>query len=268
MTGQPSPIDSLAREPEPESDGTSVVVRLGFIVAGGVAAAIASSLPASLRMGDEGSASRALERWMVLSAVSTPLAVAAVAVLRRARVGLQLLAGERTSLLAMGGLWWTVIELGLLSMFGALLSKTTHHHALAGVTFAAFAVISGIIVALFARRTTTLLARGGASLQKLGLSIAAGCAFVGILLVGVRTSRAEGAHTAAALVDALALVVATVLASSRAFGRWRPLAIVGVPLAVLVTMVGLTTLRFDPKLAQSLPETAPVHAFVIGLFGS
>jgi hypothetical protein len=264
----PPPMERLAHEPEPDSDGSSIVTRLGFIVAGGVAAAIASSLPAALRMGDDGSASRALAQWMVLSAVSTPLAVTAVALLRRARVGVRLLVGDRGALLAMGVLWWSVIELGLLSIFGAVLRKTTHHHALAGVTFAIFAVITGILAALFAHRTTTILARGGASLQRIGLAIAAGCAFIGIMLVGFRTARAEDMHTAATLVDALAFAVTATIASSRSFARWRPMAIAGVPVAVLVIMVGLTTLRFDPKLQQSLVETAPLHSFVIGLFGS
>jgi hypothetical protein len=267
MTGQP-PMERLAREPEPDSDGSSIVMRLGFIVAGGVLSAIAASLPAVLRMGSAGSASRVLEQWMVLSAALTPLAVAGVAILRRARVGLRLLAGERASLFAMGVLWWSVIELGLLSTFGALLRKTTHHHALAGVTFAVFAVVTGIVVALFARRTTMVLARGGSSLQRMALVIAGACIFVGIILVGVRTSRAEGLHTAALLVDALALAVSSTIASSRVIGRWRPMAIAGVPVAVLMIMVGFTSLRFDPKLAQLLVEKAPMHSFVIGLFGS
>jgi hypothetical protein len=260
-------MERLAHEPEPDTDGSSIVMRFGFIVAGGVVAALASSLPASLRMGGEGSASRALEQWLVLSAVSTPLAVASVAVLRRARVGLRLLAGERASTFAVGVLWWSVIELGLLSLFGALLRKTTHHHALAGVTFSAFAVVTGVVVALFARRTTAMLIRGGAGLLKIGLVIAAACAFLAIMLVGIRTARAEGIPTAGALVDGLAFAVTTTIASSRLFGRWRPMAIAGVPVAVLLVMVGLTTLRFDPKLQQSLGETAPVHAFVISLFG-
>ncbi len=267
MTVQP-PIERLAHEPEPDSDGSSIVMRFGFIVAGGVVAAVASALPAALRMGDDGSASRALVQWLVLSAVATPIAVAAVAVLRRARIGLRLLAGERASMLAVGILWWSVIELGLLSIFGALLRKTTHHHALAGVTFSAFAVVTGVLVALFARRTTALLTRGGASLLRIGLVIAAVCAFVVIMLVGIRTSRAEGIHTAGALVDALALAVTTTIASSRLFGRWRPMAIAGVPIAVLLMMVGLTTLRFDPKLQEGLGEAAPLHSFVIGFFGS
>ncbi|HVM69592.1 MAG TPA: hypothetical protein VM204_07130 [Gaiellaceae bacterium] len=265
---RPPPTEMLAHDQEPDSDGASIVMRVGFIVAGGVLAALASSLPASLRMGEEGSASRALEQWLVLSAVSTPLAVAAVAVLRRARSGLRLLAGERASSFAMGVLWWAVIELGLLSAFGALLRKTTHNHALAGVTFAFFAAASGFVVALFARRTTTMLARGGSGLSKIGIAIAGACAFLGVMLVGIRTSRAEEMHTAAILVDALALGVATTIASSRLIGRWRPMAIAGVPLAVLLVMVGLTTLRFDPKLGETLAKTAPLHSAVIGLFGS
>jgi hypothetical protein len=257
-------MDNLGREPQPE--GESAIIVVGFVVAGAVIAAVASSLPAALRMGDEGSAGRALEQWIVLSALATPLATAAVIVLRRARVGLRLLMGDRASLLAIGVLWWSVIELGLLSIFGAVLRKTTHHHALAGVTFAAFAVASGALVGIFARRTTGMIARGGMNLQKIGLVIAGGAAFIVVMLVGIRTSRAEGLHTAAALVDVLAFAVMSTIASSRILSRFRPLAIAGVPVAVLVVMVGLTTLRFDPKLRDSLAETAPMHAIIIDLF--
>lgn len=266
MSGNP-PFERLGHEPEPDSDGSSLVLRLGLVVAGGVGSALVASLPASLRMGEEGSAAQALEQWVVLSAIATPIAVTAVAVLRRARVGLRLLAGERVMLVALGVLWWSVIELGLLSVFGALLRKTTHHHALAGVTFAAFAVASGVLVGLFARRTTSILARGGTSLQKVGLAIAGGTAFIAIMLVGVRTSRAEGMHTAAALVDTLAFAVTATIASSRIFGRVRPMAIGGVPVAVLIMMIGFTTLRFNPKLREALPERAPLHASVLELFG-
>lgn len=260
-------MERLVHEPEPDSDGSSVVMRVGYIVAGGVVAAVASSLPAALRMGDESSASRALEQWVVLSALATPVCVAAVAVLRRARVGLRLLMGERAHLLAIGVLWWSVIELGLLSIFGAVLRKTTHHHALAGATFAVFAIVSGALVGAFARKTTGTLARGEASVQKVGLAIAGGAAFLVLMLVGVRTSRAEGLHTASALVDALALAVTSTITSSRAFARGRPMAIAGVPVAVLVLIVGLTTLRYSPKLRESLIETAPVHTLVFSLFG-
>lgn len=254
-------------EPEQESDGSSVVMRVGYIVGAGVVAALASSFPASLRMGDESSPSRALLQWVVLSALATPIAVLLVAVLRRARVGVRLLMGEKTQLLAIGVLWWSVIELGILSMFGAVLRKTTHHHALAGVTFAIFAIVSGGLVGIFARKATIILARGGSSLQRSGLIIAASAAFLVVMLVGVRTSKAEGLHTASALVDGIALAITSTIASSRVFARYRPLAMIGVPVAVLVVMVGLTMLRFDPKLRASLGDIAPIHTLVIALFG-
>jgi hypothetical protein len=260
------PMERLV-EPEPDADGSSLLSRVGIIVAGGVLAAIASSFPAALRMGDDGSAGLALEQWIVLSAVGTPLGVAVVATLRRARVGLKLLVGERASIFALGVLWWCVIELGLLSVFGVVLKKTTHHHALAGVTFSAFAVATGALVGLLARRVTTMLARGSSGLQKIALVTALAAAVIGLMLVGVRTSKGEGLHTAAAIVDAFAFVIASLIASSRIFRRLRPVGVAGVPAALFVVLIGLTTLRFDPKLRASLMGTAPVHAVVMGLFG-
>lgn len=265
--------DALLREPDPVAEVTgenvTIIMRIGFIVAGGVLAAIACSLPAAFRFGEDqpGSIGGVLARWLVLSALATPAAVASVAILRRARVGLLLLAGAKAPRLAIGLLWWAVIEMGLLSVFAAVLRKTTHQHALAGVTFAAFAVASGAIVGLFARRTTSILARGGASLARVGLIIAASAAFLAILLVGIRTSRAEGMHTAAALVDTLAFAVTTAIGSSKLTTRVRPLAIAGVPAAVLLIMIGLTTLRFDPEMRKTLGETAPMHSLVLDVFG-
>jgi hypothetical protein len=266
MNAGPPQMERLAHEPEPDAEGEPIVLRVGFIVAGGVMAALAASLPAALRLGEDGSFGRAIEQWVVLSAVATPVAVAAVAVLRRARAGLHLLMGERAPVLAIGVLWWCVLELALLSAFGAVLRLTTHNHALAGVTFAAFAVVTGILVGLFARRTALILARGGASLQRVALAIVGACTFLGIMFVGIRMARADGLHTAAGLVDSIAFAVTTTIASSRLIGRWRPLAISGVPVAVLVIMVGLTTLRFSPTLRAPLAHTAPMHSLVIGVF--
>ena len=253
----------LAPEQEPESE--SFVLRVGFVVAGAVLSTVVSSVPAALRMGEEGSAARALQQWIVLSALGLPACVVAVSVLRRARAGLRLLVGERTTPLAIGVLWWSVVELGLLAVFGALLRKTTHHHALAGVTFAIFALVTGVLVGVFAHRAASMIARGGTSVQKVGLVVAGGAGFLVLLLIGVRTSRADGLHTAALLVDALAVAVTATVASSRLLLRFRALAIAGVPAAVLVLMVGLTTLRFDPRLGESLVESAPVHAAIIEL---
>lgn len=254
-------------EPEQNTDGLPVVMRVGAIVGAGVVAALVSSVPGALRMGDDSSASRALLQLVVLSALATPVAVLLVTVLRRARVGVRILMGDKPQLLAIGVLWWCVIELGILSIVGAVLRKTTHHHALAGVTFAIFALVSGLLVALFARKATLLVA-GRGSQERNGLVVAASSAFLVLMLVGFRTSRAEGLHTASALFDGLALTIASTLTSSRFFARYRPLAMIGVPVALLVLMVGFTMLRFDPKLRSALGDIAPIHALLIGLIGA
>ena len=46
------------------------------------------------------------------------------------------LLAQGPALLVIGVLWWSVIMLGLLAVVGWVLKKATHHHALAGVTFA------------------------------------------------------------------------------------------------------------------------------------
>lgn len=245
----------------------SLILRIGILVAGGVIAGVIGSMPAALRLGGDGSLGELLERWAILSALSLPLAVVAVAVLRRARVGVRELLGERAKLVVIGVMWWSVIMLGLLAVVGAVLRKTTHHHALAGVTFAFFAVASGVVVGLLARRTAAMLGRGGTKLQRVGLSIVGGCAVVMLMLVLVKTGKTTELRAAAGLVDAIALSIVAVMTSSRAFTRLRPLAVIGLPVAILVLVVGLTLLRFDPKLQPILDAGAPLHALVLDLFG-
>lgn len=266
MTGRQPPMGEPVHEDDGEV-GVSLLLRIGVLIGGGVLSALVASLPAALRLGGEGSLGTLFTRWLILAALCLPLSVSAVAVLRRARVGLREIIGDRAKLLIIGVLWWSVIMVGLLAVVGALLRKVTHHHALAGVTFAFFAVIAGIIVALLARRTTGMLDRGGSRLQRVGLSIVGGCAVVVVGLVLVRTARATELHAAAGLVDAIALSITSIMASSRAFARVKPLAIVGVPVAILVLVVGLTLLRFDPKLHPVLMTGAPLHALILDLFG-
>lgn len=259
--------ERLGFEPEPDRDGAPFVVRAGTVVAGGALAAIVSSLPGAFRMGGEGSLLRALEQWAILAAVATPMAALAVAIVRQARIGMRLLVGERIELFFTAALWWAVLELGLLSIVGAVLRKTTHQQALAGVAFAAVAIVSGLFLALFARRTTMMLARGGGTFPKIGLALAGGAAVLTLVLVGLRTSRAEGMHTAAAMVDGITFAFVSLAASARAVARVRPLVMVGVPLSLVVMTIGVVLLRFDPNLAAFLRESAPLHAWGIELVG-
>lgn len=254
------------QDAEAGEDPTTLVMRLGTVVGGGVLAATASALPAELRIGDGGSVIRAIEQWLALAALLTPLAILVVAVLRRGRVGLRILAGDRGPLFAAAMLWWAVLELGVLSVFGSVLRAKTHQHALAGVTFAILALISGLVVALLASRGVGLLLRMPPSGHRVALIVAASAAFIVVALVGIRTSHAIGLHTASAMVDALALVVSSAIASSRAMSRWRPLAVAGVPIAAAILLLGFACVRAEPELQSLLTEGAPLQAWVIGLF--
>lgn len=265
---QREPHPPIGHEPLEEGEAApAFVTRFGTVVGGGVVVAIASSLPAELRIGDGGSVFRALEQWLALAALLTPLAIASIAVFRRAREGLKIVAGERASLIAAGLLWWAVLELGILSAFGAVLRAKTHHHGLAGVTFAIFALISGLVIGLLAVRGVRMLLRMPDHGHRVALGVAAGATFLAILLVGVRTARAEGIHTAGVMVDVLALIVCASIASTRVVSRQRMLAVIGVPVAVAILLLGIATALAEPNLKELLTETAPLHAWLLGLIG-
>jgi hypothetical protein len=87
------------------------VIRVGSAVGGGVLAAVVASLPATMRLGDGGSMFRAGTGWMALAALAMPIAVLFVGVLRRARTGAQLVAGDRLEVVASGVLAWTTLQI-------------------------------------------------------------------------------------------------------------------------------------------------------------
>lgn len=253
-----------------DADDGALLTRMGTVVGGGALAAILASLPAVLRVGDGGSTGRAVDEWVALSAVLMPVAIFAVGVFRRARAGIKLLAGDSVTAVASGVLWWAVIETAFLSLVGTGLRAKTHHHGLAGVTFAMMALFSGLVVALLAVRATKMIAKASGSSQRAGLIVSAGCAFLVIMLIGMRTAKSDTLHTAAALVDVLALVVASAIASARGFSLLKPLALAGVPVAVIVFILGIVSYRGN--LGQDttvLAVNAPFHSWIVGLvFGA
>lgn len=247
------------RSPEPDG-GSSRVTRFGTVVGAGLVSAVFSSLPAELRMGDGGSMARAWTTWLVLSSVVLPLGVLVALVFRRARVGLRLLAGDRVTPLALAALVWVAGELLLLSTFGALLRANTHHRGLAGVTFAIFAVTSGLAMAVVAARFTRSVGGLGPSWERLGVLAGGLVVFALLVVAGVRGSALPDLPTSAWLVDGLALSVAAAIASSPTFARARLFALVSVPVAAGVLLIGLSLLRMDPVVRESLVRHAPLHA--------
>ena len=253
-------------EPEPDDDGqASAVTRLGTAAFGGAVAALFASLPAALRLSDA-SAGRAVA-WIALSGLATPFAVVAVGLLRRSRVGAKLLARERTELWAAAFLTWATLELLLASAFATVLRKHTHHHGLAGVTFAVFALLSGALGALLVARAADRVSSLGARAQRGALVASAIGAFVVVVAAAVGAAGGEGLHTASGVVDFFAFAVACTIASSRALARRKSLAMGGVPIAALVVAVGLVSLRAHPSLGAALEGDAPIHALLLSSFG-
>lgn len=244
----------------------SVVTRIGSAVGGGVLAAVVASLPATMRLGDGGSMFRAGTGWMALAAIAMPIAVFFVGVLRRARTGAQVVAGERIEVLASAVLAWTTLQILFTGFFASLLRKHTHHHGLAGVTFAMFALFCGVFLALLVRRVMKRLAGLSPAAHRIALVITALMTFLVIIVAGVRTAPAEDLSTAAGLVDALALAIACGIASSGLIARQRPLAIAGVPTAALVLVIGLASLHGNAPLREALAKSAPIHGMLLSVF--
>lgn len=209
---------------------------------------------------------RAGTGWMALAAIAMPIAVLFVGVLRRAKSGAQLVAGDRIEVVASAVLAWTTLQILFTGFFASLLRKHTHHHGLAGVTFAIGALVCGIFLALLVRRVMTKLASMPPAAHRIALVITALMTFLVIIVAGVRTAPAEDLSTAAGLIDALALAIACGIASSRLLARQRPLAIAGVPTAAIVLVIGLGSLHGNVSLREALAKSAPIHGMLLSVF--
>jgi hypothetical protein len=255
----PPDADEHADEGADERTDVPLTIRLGTALGAGALAATTSAMPAALRMGGTG--------WLTLAAIALPFAVVAIGVLRGARMGVRILAGEHRRVLAAGLFFWATLELALLAGFAGLLRKHTHHHGLAGVTFAVFAFGTGVIAALFVRRASARLATATPGVQRASVVGFGLIAFVTLIATGSRAARAEELHVAVCLVDALALAIACVIASSSVVARMRPLALSGIPLVAIVLVLGASSMRTNPSVAQALSTGAPLHEWVLGAFG-
>jgi hypothetical protein len=256
--------------PPPTEERGSAVLRVGAAVGAGVGAAIVSVIPAALRVASEGDPG-AFRSLVALSACALGPMIASVVVLRGAREGLRAFAGPGAALRAYAvGLWLATLLVGL-SIFGSLLRATTHHHALAGVTYAFGALAFAVGDALVCGRVMAIaraMPDRGRRILLLALAVS-----IGILLfaVGVRFVRAashDAASYAAAgtVVDVLAFVLAAIFASRLRTTLRRPLALVGPPVAVIVAIVGMVALR-DAPVHDAVSDRAPAFGPAADVLG-
>jgi hypothetical protein len=230
------------------------------LLGAGTLAAVACVMPGALRVAAAGASGAAA--WVALAACATIPATIAVAVARGARDGARAIASDDAALAGWTVLAWLLATFIALSAFGALLRATTHHHALAGVTFALGGVAVAAFLALVVRRLAAI-ARGCDALMRsaiLGTTIVALAA--ASLLVVLRAARSSGdlglpSWTGDAVVDALAFAIATAFASRPAVTRAPWIARLGVPLALGVVGLGLALLTRDPTLVEAVRAHAP-----------
>ncbi|HEX4446150.1 MAG TPA: hypothetical protein VH044_05425 [Polyangiaceae bacterium] len=270
LPSQPSPsLFSIPPEdpagPEPEENG-SLVVRFGTAVGLGAAAALASALPAAMRLavGPAVSQQSTGHIWAGLATATLVPMIGAVVVLRGAREGLRSFAGPGAELRGFGVALWVGSLFAALAFFGSVLRSTTHNHALAGATFAVGALLMAVADALVCVRVVAILRRSSDD-ARYGLALALGLfgfavfGFMGMRFIGACSRDSASAAAAGMVVDVLAFGLAALFAARRSLASRRAIALVGPPVAVAVVALGFSALQ-DAPLRAAIDERAPAFA--------
>ncbi|MGH7296417.1 MAG: hypothetical protein ACRELB_15875 [Polyangiaceae bacterium] len=263
-------MPASAPPPRPAEEAGSFVVRFGTALGLGAAAAIACALPATLRVASMPEVGTSAFRALLgLAAAALGPMVAAVVVLRGAREGLRAFSGPGAGLRAFGAGLWVASLLVTFTLLGRVLRANTHHHGLAGVTFAFGALALAVGSALVCARIVAL-ARGAPDFGRRGLVlILTVAALLALAYVGVRFVRGASADAASygaagTVVDVLAFTLAAFFASRPSLAARRAIAYVGPPAAVVVAALGVASLR-DATVREAITVRAPAYAPVVEL---
>jgi hypothetical protein len=280
----PSPLRADPSDRQDDGDelreraDTPLVTRFGTAVGASACGAAIATVPAGLRIAASPPACGALSVWIVLVAVTFLPMLLAVVVLRSARVGLRAFGGPLAPARFGAFAVWLVLDVFALGLLGALLRSTTHHHALAAVTFALVALATSVLIALVSVRAVEV-ALAGSHLGRAMLGAASGMVVLaGVFLVrrlghgevpqqyGVLAQSLSVGGARAILVDGLALIIAGTFASRRALAGRRVLALLGPPAAALFLVLGHSSLRACPPIEEAIGDHAPVFGPLVELF--
>jgi choline-sulfatase len=237
-----------------------LLARVGSLLGAAALAALLASVPAAARVARDESLVRA---WISLAACTLLPMIVAIAVARSARGGARTIAGDDAPLATWGIAVWAMTTFLVLAGVGALLRATTHHHGLAGVTFAIGGLGIGGALALFARRLVAIARAADPWGRAAIVTTVVGALLCALLVVVVRVARAGGTELrSASLVDLLAFAIAAGALSRQTFARIAGLAIGGFPLALGVLALGWALLYREPALVEAIRNEAPVFAHV------
>ena len=230
-TTQPPDSPRVSR-PTPAPPVGSRVTRFGRAVGAALVASVLCTGPAAHRIGQATDAGGA---WPALVAVTLLPMVVAVLTLRQARVGLRAFAGSGAERRSFSLVLWSAGFLFATVALGAILRDKTHHHALAGATFALGSAAVGVALVPACRRLSSVLAgwteeRRTVRLVLMGLALLLGA--LAAVFVLSRLLPAGGPFSRAAsasVIDVLAFAMAALLASRPEFSERRVLALFGPP---------------------------------------
>jgi hypothetical protein len=244
-------------------------VRFGAALGLAAAGAVVCSAPATLRVSAAFAGGGFNARiWLALSAAALGPMVAAIVVLRGAVEGLRGFAGPGAALRAFGvGLWLVTLFVSL-AWFGGLLRAITHHHALAGATYAFGALALAVSQGLVCARVVAIARDSAPAARSVALGALGGVAVVALAWTAMRFARSAlhdpaSSEAAATVVDVLAYAFTALLATRRTLAV-KALALVGPPVAVVIVAVGVTMLR-DATLRDVIAERAPAFGPAVRL---
>lgn len=230
------------------TEGATVFLRFGTVVGVAFVVAVIGTAPAALRLAKDLPDAGLFSSWSILAAAAFIPSMVLVALFRAARRGARSFLTDRALVHGIKLFTFGAMAPPFVVTFGAILRAKTHHHALAGVTFAIVVAVGFLAFFAFATRFSALFESRGARLTKLGFGITFVAFLVSVAWVGLKASRAGG-PAAGAFLDVLALLLASGLGSRRGFADARVLAFVGPPLAAVLVAFGVSTTR---ELAQPL----------------
>lgn len=240
-----------------------LTTRFGTAVGLAVVASALASGPAALRVSS--AIDGASGAWPALAAALFFPMLASIYLLRQTRLGVRAFAGAGASERVVGFALFGVFLLVVMALLGAILRATTHHHALAGVTFALVTLVAALVLAPTSARIANILATWVAEKKVSHLVIAGAfvvaCTPVAFVVAARLGSGASLSRPAAAVViDLLAFGIAALLASGPELRDRRILAIFGPPVAAALFALGLTTLHTSAPLDAAIHERAPAFA--------
>jgi hypothetical protein len=241
-------------------------MQFGALVGLAAVAALLASFPAMIRVSAAlagGAPAAQVRAWAALGAAAIGPMALTIVVLRGARQGLRSFGEPQAPLRIFGlGLWLAMLFITL-ALFGGALRATTHHRALAGVTFGCGALVLALGWGLVCVRLVEMLRGMTERARQMAMLLLGGAALAAIAVLVLRFLRAvsgdaSSSEAAATVVDVLAFVLTALLASQDWSPVRRPLALVGPPLAVFLAALGIRTL-LDPPVRQAIAERAPAY---------